>query len=187
MNCGALPSSCGFVAGRETERCISKFSENPIFRYKKSERYFKERRIKFQSVDLLKFGMSRGELASVAAAAGLEALVDWENPDAALLRYLATTRPAGKALGKPPSSETPVVRNGRRATVGYRPRYGKRGNNGDITKRLLQMPLHFAAAASACRKRPLAFSTKVYMQACSPQSCMQSVTAAAHVRLRGGF
>lgn len=39
---------------------------------RKAERYFKERRIKFQSIDLKKYGMSGGEFDSVLrAVAGL--------------------------------------------------------------------------------------------------------------------
>ena len=68
---------------------IQIFGKSKCFDTKKAERYFKERRVKFQAVDLVKFGMSRGELQSVKNAVGLENLVDWDNPDAALLRYLA--------------------------------------------------------------------------------------------------
>lgn len=45
--------------------------------------------LKFQAVDLLKYGMSRGELLSVIRAVGLEAVIDQKHPDAPLLNYLA--------------------------------------------------------------------------------------------------
>ena len=101
---------------------IQIFGKSKCFDTKKAERYFKERRIKFQAVDLVKFGMSRGELQSVKNAVGLENLVDWENPDAAILRYLAGEGDKlEKLLDNPRLIRTPVVRNGRQATVGYCP------------------------------------------------------------------
>ncbi|MEQ2441974.1 arsenate reductase family protein [Pseudoflavonifractor intestinihominis] len=101
---------------------IQIFGKSKCFDTKKAERYFKERRIKFQAVDLVKFGMSRGELQSVKNAVGLENLVDWDNPDAAILRYLAGEGDKlEKLLDNPRLIRTPVVRNGRQATVGYCP------------------------------------------------------------------
>ena len=43
---------------------------------KKAERWFKERRIKYQYIDLYAKGLSLGEYRSVKAAVGFEALVD---------------------------------------------------------------------------------------------------------------
>ena len=68
---------------------IQIFGKPKCFDTKKAERYFKERRIKFQAIDLKKYGISRGELQSVKNAVGLEALVDPRHPDAALVSYLA--------------------------------------------------------------------------------------------------
>ena len=65
---------------------IQIFGKSKCFDTKKAERWFKERRVKFQSVDVRKYGMSRGELASVKNAVGLEAMVDPGHPDAVLLR-----------------------------------------------------------------------------------------------------
>ena len=47
---------------------IQIFGKSKCFDTKKAERYFKERRIKYQFVDIMKFGMSRGELNSVKNA-----------------------------------------------------------------------------------------------------------------------
>lgn len=47
--------------GAETALNIQIFGKSKCFDTKKAERYFKERRIKFQAVDVKKFGMSRGE------------------------------------------------------------------------------------------------------------------------------
>ena len=97
---------------------IQIFGTTKCFDTKKAQRYFKERGIKFQMIDLKEKGMSRGEFDNVARALGgwekmvnpnakdkqtlalLEALIDWQKQQ--LLR-------------------TPIVRNGRKATVGYQP------------------------------------------------------------------
>ncbi|MBQ3134908.1 MAG: ArsC family transcriptional regulator [Oscillospiraceae bacterium] len=98
------------------------FGKSKCFDTKKAERWFKERRIKFQAIDLKKYGMSRGELQSVKNAVGLEALVDEKHPDAALVRYLAYEQDKMEKLFEAPTLlNTPIVRNGKQATVGYHP------------------------------------------------------------------
>ena len=104
---------------------IQIFGTKKSFDTKKAQRFFKERRIKFQFVDLAEKGMSKGELQSVMrAAGGLEALVD---PDArdqdtvALITYLADSQKFDKLLENQQVLRQPVVRNGRQATVGYQP------------------------------------------------------------------
>ena len=101
---------------------IQIFGKSKCFDTKKAERWFKERRIRFQSIDLKKYGMSRGELASVRAAVGLDALVDPKHPDAVLLTYLAYEQDKMEKLFEDPTLlSTPIVRNGKQATVGYHP------------------------------------------------------------------
>ena len=92
------------------------------FDTKKAERYFKERRIKYQFVDILKYGMSRGELNSVKSAVGLDAMVDTTDEDYPLFQYLATVdAKMDKLFEVPYLIKTPIVRNGKQATVGYCP------------------------------------------------------------------
>ena len=101
---------------------IQIFGKSKCFDTKKAERWFKERRIKFQAVDLSKYGISPGELKSVMNAVGLEHLIDQKHPDAALLNYLAyDADKAEKLLDNPKLLKTPIVRNGKQATVGYCP------------------------------------------------------------------
>ena len=92
---------------------------------RKAERYFKERRIKFQSIDLKKYGMSGGEFDSVLrAVGGIDQLVDWESksPDIDLLKYMASTvDKEDKVYDNQMLIKMPVVRNGKQATVGYCP------------------------------------------------------------------
>ena len=101
---------------------IQIFGKSKCFDTKKAERYFKERRVKFQAIDLGKYGISAGELKSVVQAVGLEALIDRKNPDAALLNYLAYDADKLEKLFQDPRLlKTPIVRNGKKATVGYCP------------------------------------------------------------------
>lgn len=105
---------------------IQIFGKSKCFDTKKAERYFKERRVKFQAVDLLRYGMSRGELQSVVRSVGLDALIDWKNPDSALLKYLSPEEAKLEKLFEDPKLiRTPVVRNGKQATVGYQPEVWK--------------------------------------------------------------
>ena len=98
---------------------------------RKAERWFKERGIRFQSIDLKEKGLSKGEFQSVCqAVGGLDALVD---PDArdkdllALIRYIAPEDRFQKVFENQGVLRQPVVRNGRQATVGYRPEVWKEG------------------------------------------------------------
>ena len=101
---------------------IQIFGKSKCFDTKKAERWFKERRVKFQAVDVKKFGMSRGELSSVKNAVGLEAMIDPGHPDAVLLSYLASNEAKlDKLFEDPTILRTPIVRNGKQATVGYCP------------------------------------------------------------------
>ena len=101
---------------------IQIFGTSKCFDTKKAQRYFKERRVKFQLVDLSKYGISRGELTSVKNALGLDALINPKHPDAPLLTYLAyDADKLEKLLDDPRLLRTPIVRNGRQATVGYCP------------------------------------------------------------------
>ena len=101
---------------------IQIFGKNKCFDTKKAERYFKERRIKYQFVDLGRYGMSRRELESVRAAVGLDAMLDERDPDYPLVQYLASNEAKlEKLFDYPWLIKTPVVRNGKQATVGYCP------------------------------------------------------------------
>ena len=92
---------------------IQIFGKSKCFDTKKAERWFKERRVKFQSIDVKKYGMSRGELASVKNAVGLDAMVAPSHPDAVLLSYLASQdAKLDKLFEDPTLLRTPIVRNG---------------------------------------------------------------------------
>ena len=96
---------------------------------RKAERFFKERGIKFQFVDLKEKAMSKGELQSVLqAAGGLDAMIDQNCKDKdllALIKYIAAEDKAQKVLENQSVLKLPVVRNGKAATVGYQPEVWK--------------------------------------------------------------
>ena len=104
---------------------IQIFGKNKCFDTKKAERYFKERRIKFQSIDLKRYGMSGKEFDSVLrAVGGIDNLIDWEgkHPDITLMKYMDDrTAKEDKVFDNPELMKTPVVRNGKQATVGFAP------------------------------------------------------------------
>jgi len=101
---------------------IQIYGKTKCFDTKKAERYFKERRIKFQRIDLPGVGLSRGEFLSIRAAVGLEALIDSSVSGAEILVYLAyDADKEEKLLENPGFIKSPIVRNGKKATVGYCP------------------------------------------------------------------
>ena len=104
---------------------IQIFGKKKCFDTKKTERWFKERRIKFQQIDLVRFGMSGGEFDSVLrAVGGVDALIDWsvKSPEIDLMRYTDDTRAKeNKLFDHPELMRTPIVRNGKQATAGYCP------------------------------------------------------------------
>ena len=94
------------------------------FDSQKAERYFKERKIKYQAIDLLRYGMSKGEFLSVRQAVGLQALINDQSKAYTQynLAYLGLGHLAEEALlAHPELFCTPIVRNGNQATVGYQP------------------------------------------------------------------
>ena len=104
---------------------IQIFGKSKCFDTKKAERYFKERRIQFQSIDLIRYGMSGKEFDSVLrAVGGIDNLIDWENKSQEVtnLKYTDdTAAKEDKAFDYPQIIKTPIVRNGKQATVGYCP------------------------------------------------------------------
>lgn len=104
---------------------IQIFGKSKCFDTKKAERWFKERGIKFQSVDIVKYGLSEGELRSVKqAAGGIDVLIEWDgkSSDIDLMKYLADDyAKEDKLFENPRLYRTPIVRNGGKATVGYDP------------------------------------------------------------------
>ena len=92
---------------------------------KKAERYFKERNIKFQFIDIAKYGLSKGEYESVKNAVGyVKTLINEKSKEyeSQYITHLADQDDAERRLFENPGMfKTPIVRNGKMATVGYKP------------------------------------------------------------------
>ncbi|MEG1907721.1 MAG: ArsC family transcriptional regulator [Gordonibacter sp.] len=108
---------------------IQIFGTKKSFDTKKAQRYFQERRMKFQFIDLKEKGMSKGELESVGrVVGGIDKLIDPKAKDGdtvALLAYLSSDQKFDKLLENQQVLVEPVVRNGKQATVGYAPEVWK--------------------------------------------------------------
>ena len=108
---------------------IQIFGTKKNFDSKKAERYFKERGIKYQFIDMKEKGLSKGEFQSVCKAiGGYNKLIDTDCKDKdllALITYIAEEDKAEKILENLSIIKVPVVRNGKQATVGYQPEIWK--------------------------------------------------------------
>lgn len=103
---------------------IQIYGKKRCFDTQKAERYFKERRIKYQFIDILRFGLSNGELKSVSSALGINSLIDSKAKEYQILNLHMIGSPDIRAeilMNNPSLYLTPVVRNGKKATVGYKP------------------------------------------------------------------
>ena len=108
---------------------IQIFGTNKCFDTKKAMRYFKERNIKYQFIDMKEKGMSKGEYTSVKqAVGGIEKMLDENCKDKdtlALIKYIADEDKDEKILENQKVLKTPIVRNGKQATVGFVPEVWK--------------------------------------------------------------
>lgn len=107
---------------------IQIFGVGKCFDTKKAERYFKERKIKYQYIDVLEKGLSNGELQSVKQAVGLKELINSKSKEYERLNLGRIVNDSVKEellLNNPKLYKTPIVRNGRQATVGYQPEIWK--------------------------------------------------------------
>lgn len=125
MRYNATHADARDASNRKAPVNIQIFGTKKCFDTKKAERYFKERNIKFQYIDLKEKGLSKGELTSVVSAVGgLDALLDPNCKDkqvATLIQYLSADQKLEKVLENQHVLRTPIVRNGKKATVGYQP------------------------------------------------------------------
>lgn len=108
---------------------IQIFGTKKCFDTKKAERYFKERGIKFQLIDMKEKGMSRGEFTSVMQSVnGIDNMI-YENAKdkntLTLMKYLLDSDKENKLFENQQLIKTPVVRNGKKATIGYCPEIWK--------------------------------------------------------------
>lgn len=92
---------------------------------KKAQRYFKERGIPFQFIDMSEKQISKGEFRSVCqAVGGMSAVLDENCKDQdmlAVIKYISEEQKEEKILENQRVLKTPIVRNAKQATVGYAP------------------------------------------------------------------
>ena len=105
---------------------IQIFGTSKCFDTKKAVRYFKERNIKYQLIDIKEKEMSKGELTSVVqAVGGLDSVINWNHKDQdliALIKHIVQEDKFEKVLENQKILMTPIVRNKNKATVGYQPK-----------------------------------------------------------------
>ena len=123
--CGCFSSYQNTINIRKNSMNIQIFGTKKCNDTKKAQRFFKERGIKFQFIDMKEKGMSKGEFNSVAQVnGGLDNMINWDGKDKdllALIKYIADEDKLDKVLENPQVIKTPVVRNGRQSTIGYQP------------------------------------------------------------------
>ena len=109
---------------------IQIFGTKKCFDTKKAERYFKERGIKYQFIDMKEKGMSKGEFNSVKqSVGGIDNMIDQNHKDKdilALIKYIVDKEE--KILENQQVIKPPIVRNGKVATIGYVPDIWKKWN-----------------------------------------------------------
>ncbi len=89
---------------------------------KKAQRFFKERNIKLHFRDLTEKGLSNGELQNISRAISLDALLDTEGKQYKKrgLQFMVFNLEE-ELLEDSLLLKTPIVRNGKDATIGYEP------------------------------------------------------------------
>lgn len=111
---------------------IQIFGTKKCFDTKKAERYFKERGVKYQLIDMKEKGMSQGELNSVKqAVGGIEAMINENCKDQeamSRIQFASNLNKEKRVLEFPQLLKTPIVRNGKQATIGYQPEVWKDWN-----------------------------------------------------------
>ena len=104
---------------------IQIFGKSKCFDTKKAERYFKERRIKYQYVDLLCYGLSGKEFDAVLRGiGGIDNLIDWNNKSEqiTIMKYMDDKHAKeDKVFDEPSLMRAPIVRNGKQVTIGFCP------------------------------------------------------------------
>ena len=94
------------------------------FDAQKAERYFKERRIPFQALDLKKHKLGEREIRMMISAIGIEKLIDRDDKkvkEHPACYYDREDLLIPAILENPWLIRVPIVRNGNKMTIGYQP------------------------------------------------------------------
>ena len=123
----------GVTKPKEETMNIQIFGSKKSFDTKKAERFFKERRIKYQLIDMNEKGISKGELTAVRVAVGINEIIDCKSKKylKSNLQNVRSVEIKEEILLKDQSLiNLPIVRNGKSATVGYKPEVWEEWING---------------------------------------------------------
>jgi arsenate reductase (glutaredoxin) len=102
---------------------IQVFGRKKCFDTKKAERYFKERKINFQFIDIDIKGLSKGELNSVKRNISINELINQSSKEYKNLnldKIRSNDMKEETLLKNPKLFNSPIVRNGNTATLGYK-------------------------------------------------------------------
>ena len=93
---------------------------------KKAERFFKERGINIHFRDLTEKGLAPGELQNISRAIDINELIDSDSKQYKKrgMQYMVFNLEE-ELLADPLLLKTPIVRNGKEATIGYEPEIWK--------------------------------------------------------------
>lgn len=103
---------------------IQMYVSKKNFDVQKAERFFKERRINVQVLDLKKHKLGEREVQTMARAGGLQNLIDREDKkvkEHPACYYDRDSLLLPAVLETPILLKSPIVRNGSKVTVGYAP------------------------------------------------------------------
>ncbi len=108
---------------------IQIFGTKKCFDTKKAERWFKERGVKYQFIDMKEKGMSKGEFNSIVRTlGGVDSLISDKAKDKELLtlmKYLTDEDKKEKLFENQNIIVTPIVRSGKKAVTGFLPEVWK--------------------------------------------------------------
>ena len=102
---------------------IQIFGRKKCFNTKKEERFFKERKIKYQFIDINEKPMSKGEMNNILRCIEINDLINTKSKDYSKLNFNNIRSKDIKAellLKNQSVMNTPIVRNGNEAMVGSR-------------------------------------------------------------------
>lgn len=102
---------------------IQIYGSKKSFDTKKAERYFKERKIKYQYIDLHQFGMAKAVFEAAKKYIPVEDMIDRKTKAYTKLYmdYIDEAKREQTLFENPELFAAPIVRNGKAFTLGYCP------------------------------------------------------------------
>lgn len=109
---------------------IQIYGSQKSFDTKKAERYFKERKIPYQYINIHEFGMSKSVFEAAKRSIPLEDMIDRKAKayQTLFMDYIDESKREATLLENPVLFMTPIVRNGKDFTLGYCPDVWKEWN-----------------------------------------------------------